>query len=112
MSAMRASANLFTVPGVPPVIGRTFSAEEEHERANVVVVSHSIWQNRFNGSPDAVGRTLEVNGVPLEIVGVMPDGFGVLESGTQFWVPQTLFVAPRGSPSSSIRCSLAYRPST
>lgn len=86
----RASANFFSVLRVSPAIGRTFSLEEEEARASVVVLSHALWERWFSASPDAIGRTIEINGLPLEVVGVMPADFG-FDRDVQLWWPQTLF---------------------
>jgi putative ABC transport system permease protein len=91
MSAVRTSSNLFSVLGVGPAIGRGFSAEEERQRAAVAVLSHDLWQSRFGGTPDAIGRTIEIAGTRLQVVGVMGEGFGFPEPETQLWLPQTLF---------------------
>lgn len=89
---VRVSANLFSILGVPPVIGRAFSPAEERQRAAVVVLSHSLWQRRFDASPQAIGRTVEINGTPLEVVGVMPEDFGFpSKEDARMWLPQTLF---------------------
>lgn len=90
-AAALASSNLFAVLGVPPALGRSFSADEVEGRAPVVVLSHEFWRSRFGGAPDVVGRTLEISGSPFEVVGVMPAGFGFPETDTQLWLPQTLF---------------------
>ena len=66
------SANLFPLLGVPPLVGRTFTAEEERKREAVVVLSHRLWQRRFGGANSALGQILEVDGRPLQIIGVMP----------------------------------------
>jgi predicted permease len=82
------SASLFSVMGVEPSIGRTFSPEEEQRRAPVVVVSHEFWQRRFGGSPSVMGTSLELNDIPFEIIGVMPEGFTFPER--DIWLPQTV----------------------
>jgi len=82
------SANLFSVMGVEPLIGRTFSPEEEQRRAPVVVVSHEFWQQRFGGSPTVIGTSIELNDRPFEIIGVMPEGFAFPER--DIWLPQTV----------------------
>jgi putative ABC transport system permease protein len=102
-SAVKVSANLFSVLGVAPAIGRGFSAEEEHQQARVTVVSHSLWQRRFSGSPDAIGQLIEIAGTPFQVLGVMPDGFAFPGSDIELWLPQTVFddwnavVARRGT---------------
>jgi putative ABC transport system permease protein len=91
ISTARVSANLFSVLGVAPDIGRAFTVEEEQQRAPVVVLSHDLWQERFSGSREAVGRTIEIAGQPFQVVGVMPRDLGFPERGTRLWLPQTLF---------------------
>jgi predicted permease len=89
--AVRSSANLFSLLGVAPALGRSFSAAEERAGTPVAVLSHDFWRSRFGGSTEAVGSTIEISGRRFEVVGVMPEGFVFPEPGTQFWLPQTLF---------------------
>ena len=73
------SIDLFPTLGVSPQLGRSFSAEEgELSGPNVILISDRYWQRRYGGSPDVLGRTLVVSGVPRTIVGVMPAGFHLL----------------------------------
>src|SRR5215471_6235697 len=70
------TSNLFTLLGVPPVRGRDFTAEDEKRGApKVVLISYDIWQSRYGGRDDAVGRAVRVDAAPATIVGVMPQGF-------------------------------------
>jgi predicted permease len=72
------TVGLFPTLGVNPQIGRHFAADEALEGApDVVIISHGYWQRRFGGAPDAIGRTLTVDGTPYTIVGVMPAGFRI-----------------------------------
>ena len=81
------SVNLFATLGVPPQLGRPFSAEEGTAGApDVAVISHGYWQRHFAGLPDAVGQTLTIDGNPFTVVGVMPSGFRFL-SDVDFWRP-------------------------
>ncbi len=71
--------NLFAALGVNPVLGRSFDSRDEAAGgANVVVISHRLWQERFAGREDAVGSTLDFDGTPYEIVGVLPQRFRFL----------------------------------
>jgi putative ABC transport system permease protein len=81
------SASLFDVLGVRPLLGRTYSREEDQAGAMVVVLSHRLWQQRFGASPDIVGHTIVLNGASREVIGVMPQGFGFPSVETQLWVP-------------------------
>ncbi len=88
--SVRASANLFPLLGVAPMLGRTFTADEEQQQARVVVLSHGLWRRRFGASPNVLGQTLEIDGVSSQVIGVMPERF---RSGkeTPIWEPHTLF---------------------
>jgi putative ABC transport system permease protein len=71
------SSNTFALLGQQPMLGRTLRPEDEREGATpVVVLGWPVWQTRYRGSPDVIGRTIRVNGVPAVVVGVMPEGFG------------------------------------
>ena len=81
------SVNFFPTLGIQPQLGRQFTAEEaELSAPNVVIISHGYWQRRFGGSPDAVGSTLVVNGLPATVVGVMPPGF-YFRHDVDIWSP-------------------------
>ncbi len=68
--------DLFSALGVDPQMGRHFTAAEgERGAPNVAMISHGYWQRRYGGSPDVVGRDINMDGFPTTIVGVMPTGF-------------------------------------
>jgi putative ABC transport system permease protein len=70
------SANFFSTLGIRPVFGRTFTAAEDSVGGDpVVMIDHFLWQRRFGGSPDVLGRTLNLDGESRTIVGVTPAGF-------------------------------------
>jgi putative ABC transport system permease protein len=70
---LRVSSNLFRTLGVAPALGRDFLPEEELPgNSDVVLISDAFWQERFGRDPSAVGETLNVDGVPVRIIGVMP----------------------------------------
>jgi predicted permease len=83
------SANMFSLLGVRPILGRTFTPEEQDRDEAVAVLSHALWQRRFGGSSDVVGQTLQLDALrdvtTLRIVGVMPAGFVFPNRDTQFW---------------------------
>lgn len=75
------------VTRISPVRGRFFNAAEfSPGNDGVVLISRSLWQQRFAGADDIVGRTLEVGGRPRVVVGVMPDGF-TFPGKSQLWAP-------------------------
>jgi putative ABC transport system permease protein len=70
------SWTMFHVLGVSPQIGRDFREEEDRVGApRVVILSDQIWRDRFGGRPDAIGKSLTLNGIPHTVIGVMPRGF-------------------------------------
>jgi predicted permease len=71
----RASSNLPHVLGVEPRLGRMFTEEEATQDAKVVVLSDGFWARRFARDPDILGRKIQLNGEPFEVVGVMPPEF-------------------------------------
>jgi putative ABC transport system permease protein len=88
--SIRTSANLFPLLGVAPLLGRTFTAEEEQQKLRVVVLSHGLWQRRFSASPSILGQTLEIDGVSSQVIGVMPESF-LGNTENRIWEPLTLF---------------------
>ena len=83
------SANLFPLMGVPPILGRVFTPEEERRKDRVVVLSHGLWTTQFGASPEAVGKRLQIDGFSFEIIGVMPATFQFPARDQQFWAPIT-----------------------
>jgi predicted permease len=82
-----ASSNFFRTLGTEPVVGRGFLLDDEDPGSgNPVVLSHAVWQSRFGGDPDIVGRTIGLEGGVYEVVGVMPAGFAFPE-WAQLWRP-------------------------
>lgn len=70
------SPNMFVTLGVPALLGRPFTPSANAPKiADQVVLSYSLWQRRFGGSPDIVGRRILLNGAQNTVIGVMPEGF-------------------------------------
>jgi predicted permease len=84
----RVTWNFFPVFGVSPERGRAFTADEDQPgHDQVVVLSHQLWQQRFAGSADILGRAMRVDGRQFTIIGVMPPGFDPVTAREQMWVP-------------------------
>jgi predicted permease len=83
------SGTFFSGLGVKLARGRGFTEEDETSHAPIAVISYNYWTRRFSRSPDALGKTFYVNGVPLTIVGIAAEGFEGVEAGssTDFWIP-------------------------
>ena len=87
VKGLRVSADYFKVFGVSPVAGRTFSQEEDLPNGPAVaVISYNVWQARFGGGSDVVGRPLVLNGVSYTVVGVLSRGFQP-DPEADVWLP-------------------------
>ena len=98
VAGMATTASLVDVFGIQPAIGRWYSdAEDQPNGRKVVVLSYPFWTRQFARDPAVPGRTVTLNGVPYEVIGVMPDGF--VHRGADVFVPlqRTLDPATRGS---------------
>ena len=81
------SPNLFPLMGVHPILGRTFVESEGVKGSeHVVILGYGLWQRRFSGDRNIVGRTVTIDLKPYTVVGVMPRGFAFPENG-QAWIP-------------------------
>jgi putative ABC transport system permease protein len=91
VDAVNASATLFPMLGMAPELGRTFSPEEDREgAAKVVILSDGFWRSTFGADRRALGRSINLDGVPHRIIGVMPADFSFPYPATQMWVPLAL----------------------
>jgi len=88
------SANYFEAIGVHPVLGRGFAPGEDTGRNAhpVVVISYHLWQTRFQGDPEIIGKTQRFNSTAHTIIGVAPEGFygTFVGRGMEFWVPASM----------------------
>ena len=88
VAAGRVSASLFGVLGVAPLRGRAFTDSDDQVGApRVVLIGQALWERKFGGDPSIVGRMLQVDGVPREVVGIMPARFRLPFARTDVWVP-------------------------
>ncbi|HZW75253.1 MAG TPA: ABC transporter permease, partial [Caldimonas sp.] len=100
VSGRATTANFFSVLGMRPIVGRTFTDEEDRTSAAVVVISYSLWQRRYDGDPSIVGRTLLMSDNRYEVVGVMPPGLVFRDRAIDYWVPIRLSPALAASRNS------------
>ena len=73
ITLQRVSPNLFPLLGVQPLVGRIFSSEEAEQRQRLALISHHLWQTRFAGAREAIGATVELDGIPSQIIGILPE---------------------------------------
>src|SRR5580765_1580685 len=84
----RVTANYFEVMGVQTILGRTFTPDEDQPgNDRVVVLSHRLWVRRFGATSQVVGRTVRMNGVPYQLLGVMPESFDLTTDSEELWTP-------------------------
>ena len=96
--AQNVTAEYFSVIGVGPFLGRAFSAEESaNPKSHVVILSYELWQRRFGSDQSIIGRSIQLNGNPQTVIGVMPAGVRLfLKAGSlvnkpaDFWWPYVL----------------------
>ena len=89
ISAVRLSPNLFSLLGAQAFRGRIFTTAEAEERRRVAVLSYRFWQSRFGGADNVIGSTIELDGIPSEVVGVLPASFAFGDADV--WEPHTMF---------------------
>jgi putative ABC transport system permease protein len=94
------TANFFSVLGVSPLIGRTFTEAEDKAQAPVVLLSYKLWQRRYGGDAGVIGRSIAMNGAQVTVIGVMPASFAYPRRAIKYWVPANFTpadLANRGS---------------
>ena len=84
----RVTHNFFTLFGIPPALGRTFTTDEDQPgRTTVVVLSDRLWRRRFHADPSIVGRQIRMNGEAYDVIGVMPPEIDQLADPAEAWIP-------------------------
>src|SRR5215213_5796170 len=106
------SGNYFDVLGVAAQKGRAFAADEDlvPRRNPVVVISHTLWQRRFNSDPDLVGKTITLNDQSLIVIGIAPPQYTGMIRGlaSEIWIPMAMMPA-MGEPGDRILTSRGNR---
>jgi putative ABC transport system permease protein len=116
VNVMGVTLDLFPTLGIAPAIGRGFRSEDRLGTA--AVISHELWQRRFGGVPDAIGRPLSIGENAWTVVGVMPPRFEVPIAPADVWVPldttmtterfaHTLRVVARAAPGADAAAAVA-----
>jgi predicted permease len=96
MGVIRISPDFFATLGVRPALGRSFTEEESIQQRNVAILTDAFWRERFNSDPNVLGRYTRINGIPREIVGVLPPGFRFLSSEARLFVSMKSSEEQRG----------------
>lgn len=96
VNVLDVSPEIFEVLRVQPIMGRPFTADDTGpDGAAVTILTNDSWRNRFGSDPDIIGRSVELNGAPVEVVGVMPPGFAFPDDGVDLFT--ALYVDPNGA---------------
>ena len=96
LTGLKASGELGTLLGVSPVVGRMLEpADDDPGRPAVVVIGHRLWAERFGRSPSVLGSTLDLDGVPTTVVGVLPASFALPNLSTEIIAPLRPAADPR-----------------
>ncbi|HXW03916.1 MAG TPA: ABC transporter permease [Vicinamibacterales bacterium] len=86
--ALRVTDGLLSILRVQPLLGRFFTKEDDAAGSRrSMILTHGYWQRRFGGAPDVIGRSLDVNGGPSEIIGVLPQSFRFLHTDPAVLLP-------------------------
>jgi predicted permease len=84
------TASLFSVLGVQPILGRTYSQDEDQPGHNqVAVISYGLWRSLYSGDPNVVGKPIRLYNRPYTVIGVLPEGFN-FAGDNQVWTPLAL----------------------
>jgi predicted permease len=89
VNGLQATSSLFQTLGVQPLVGRVWRADEDTPGNRLAVLSYSLWKRRFNADPGIIERTVNMSGNPYTVIGVMPEGFEILD-------PAVLILTPLG----------------
>ena len=88
---LRVTSGFFRTIGVGPAVGREFTAEEDSPGKNtVMILGYGMWRSRFGGDSSILGKTIDVDGQPMRVVGVMPQGFAFPRPDVAAYVPMGL----------------------
>ena len=91
IQGLKVSSNMMQLLGVAPMLGRSFTADEEKPGAShTLLLSYALWQRRFGGDRNIVGQTLYLDSAPFTVVGVMPEGFRF----APFWLTRAEMWSP------------------
>ena len=107
----RISATGLAALGASPLLGRLpVAADEQADAAPTMVLSYPVWQRRFAGRSDVVGQTVNVDGQPTQILGVMPKGFGLLDNSSDAWFTFGFEPAPGQETQHNLRAVARLKP--
>jgi hypothetical protein len=87
-AGLEVTTSFFGLVRTPPALGRPFNeADSEIGKEQQIILSHGLWQHAYAADPAVIGKSIDLNGRPFTIVGVMPAGFTFFDSEARFWLP-------------------------
>lgn len=112
--AERVTASLFPLLGIDPMLGRTFTQQEDDDSSPVAVISYAMWKERFHTDPHVLGTMIDLDRSPYEIIGVMPRSFEFpLDAGRlshrDLWVPMSFTPVEKKSEGDNFDYSVVAR---
>jgi putative ABC transport system permease protein len=108
VTGMQASSEIFSVLGVPPALGRPFTAEEDRPGAGkLILLSDTLWKTRFQADRNILGSKIILDGAPYTVIGVMPAGFHLVSDAEQFFEPLQLQTQDAAASSRTVHWILA-----
>lgn len=111
VSGERVTPGFFQLLGVRPALGRAFApGDGKPGAARVVILSHALWLSEFGGDPGAIGRTLTIDGVAHEVVGIAPPRFAFPGPSDRVWLPLIIDPANLNAGNFSYRCIGRLKP--
>jgi putative ABC transport system permease protein len=97
LNGVLASADFGRVVGMAPALGRVFTAEEDAPgKEHVALIGDGLWKRRFGANPNILGRSVQFNGEPYTIIGVMQPNFNFPNQTIEVWAPLALDLAKYG----------------
>src|SRR5579871_731841 len=102
LQGARSTWNLPQVLGVKPLLGRVSTEEEDLRDAKVAILSYGLWERQFGGDAGVLGRRIQLNGEPFEVIGVMPPEYRYPTGAIELWTP--LYI-----PKDEVREGLNYQ---
>jgi hypothetical protein len=106
------SASFFPVLGVEPILGHSFTEDDDRTGTSVVIITFDLWRRRFGEDATILGRTIRLSDTPYELIGVMPRTFIFRTRDVDYWVPIHLSpaqAADRGSHNLGRRTAESWR---
>jgi predicted permease len=107
LNGQRIDVSFLPTLGIPPAQGRNFAAEEDAPNGPAVcIITHELWQTRFGGRADMIGRTITLNGQPWQVVGIMPPRLSIPFSQVHVFVPRVFEIT--GLTAAQIQAGALY----